>query len=212
MGKNIQGSRIIGGPHFPDYNIIGYNGVGGSEKACLPLSNYTTSTTAGVANKIFFIPFKEGAPKIDKLSMTVTTLDATGQVSVALYNAATQSGYGGQVIISPGTYSVLGTFSTSTTGVKTLTNLNYTLPDTQGCTYFFGIQTSSATMALQTWASSVSIFPEWLSGVNLSGTFYRYYTYNYTPGTFGHVNNILFASFSAVTGTENISLTYATKK
>ena len=212
-GSSLTGVATSG--NFLQAPVFGQNAISGGYwgKTTHDLFGYGVGALSMVSNKIFLVPFQEQQGyTINTLGLCVSTLVSGGTCSFAIYNAVTASvTYNSltQTTTVPGTFSSIGSISTTTTGQKIITGINYVLPTTLNNTYFLAMQTSTGTGAVQSWSSPV--FSRWQTGTNISATFYRSYLYEYTAPSFAFVNNINTASYSLNTGADLPAILYTTK-
>ncbi len=208
-----------GGSTFLQNPLLGQGTTVGGYwgKTTHDITNYTTANFTTAANRIYFIPFQEQAGyTIETFAFTVNTGAAGSTMSIAVYNCATQSlayGIGSyvQTATVPGTATVIGTLNPTTSGDKVIQNINYTLPATINNTYYFAIQSTSATLSLKSWGSNIAVFPKWNTGALIGGIFYRAYNAEYTAPSFGFIDNIKGASYSQNTGINVLMSIYTTK-
>ena len=184
-----------------------------SYKIWLPLNGYGTTYATLTANAIVFIPIKANPGEIiSELFFNVQTAVAASTAQIAIYNATTfewvGTGTAGiQTVTAPGTpITIADSIDTSTSGLKKLTGLNYTLPDTLGNQYWIAVQVSAG-VSLTTW--NQGIFSTDLTGGPSGAIFYRAFTYSLIPGSYDFVNNPTnLTGLSIQTGNQNLYLGY----
>ena len=191
--SGTSGAGGSGSSDYLQYPILGQYPAGGQwGKPFIDLTNYTTQGLVSITNKIYLQPFQEQTGFIiDTFAFSVNTGVAGSTMSFAIYNVATQSITRNsltQITTVPGTFSVIGTISTVTSGDKIITGINYTLPTTINNTYYLGFISSSASN-VKCWGSSVTVFPKWNTGVIAGSTYYRAFNAMYTAPSFAFVNN-----------------------
>ena len=191
--SGTSGAGGSGSSNYLQYPILGqYPSTGNWGKAFIDITNYSTQNLTSTTNKIFLQPFQEQTGLIiDNIAFSVSTGVAGSTMSFAIYNVATQSITRNSlthITTVPGTFSVIGSISTATSGDKIITGINYTLPTTLNNTYYFGFISSSASI-VKCWGTSVMVFPKWNTGVIAGSTYYRAFNAEYAAPSFAFIDN-----------------------